>query len=70
MKFSLEFHDPDYQQELLRKGTREQLIAWLRWNDPNGIYTGEDSLAEDRPVLTLHRAREILYEQAHRDSQP
>lgn len=39
MKLPLEFHDPDYQQELLRKGTREQLIAWLRWNDPNGIYT-------------------------------
>ena len=70
MKTPLEYHDPHFQQELLRNGNRQQLIAWLRWNDPNGIYADDDSVAEDRPLLTLHQAREILYQQTHRDLQP
>ena len=63
----LHYHDPAFQQELLRAGTREQLIAWLCWNDPNGIYTDRASLAEDRPPLTLIQARQILREQIERD---
>ncbi|MFO1044808.1 MAG: hypothetical protein U0941_23800 [Planctomycetaceae bacterium] len=64
----LEFHDPDFQQRLLHTGTREELIAWLCWNDPNGIYTDEASWAEDRPPLTLELARQILRDQRERDS--
>ena len=64
----LEYHDPDFQQRLLQTGTREELIAWLCWNDPNGIYTDEASLAEDFPPLTLERARQILRDQRERDS--
>jgi len=68
LKPPLELHDPDFQQRLLQTGAREDLIAWLCWNDPNGIYTDEASRAEDRPPLTLERARQILRDQRERDS--
>ncbi len=67
LKPPLEYHDTEFQQQLLRTGTRKQLITWLVWNDPNGIYTDRSSLAEDRPPLTLVRAREILRDQMARD---
>ncbi len=63
----LQFHDPNYQQRLLCDGTREQLIAWLRWNDPNGSYTDRDLLAENRPPLSLDEARSLLRDQIERE---
>jgi hypothetical protein len=56
----LEFHDPQFQQALLRTGTRDQLIAWLRWNDPHGCYTDRGLSLEDRSTLTLDEARALL----------
>ena len=32
--------------------TRDALIAWLTWNDPNGIYTDRDNEAEGYPPMT------------------
>lgn len=32
--------------------TRDALIAWLTWNDPNGIYTDSDGEAEGYPPMT------------------
>ena len=61
------YHDPVFRQELLRTGTREQLIDWLCWNDPNGIYTDRASLAEDHPLLTIAQAQQIMREQVERD---
>ena len=63
----LQFHDPDYQRQLLREGTREQLIAWLRWNDPNGSYTDRDLQAEDQSPLTLDKARSLMRDQIERE---
>jgi hypothetical protein len=68
MKPPLEYHDPDFQNQLLRYGTREELIAWLCWNDPNGIYSDDDSIAEERLPLELDQAREIIRKQITRDS--
>lgn len=59
----LQFHDPNYQQTLLRDGTREQLIAWLRWNDPNGSYADSDLQADDHTPLTLDEARSLVRNQ-------
>ena len=67
MKPPLEYHDPVFQQELLSAGTREHLIAWLCWNDSNGIYTDRSSHADDRPPLTLAESRQIMREQIERD---
>ncbi|MFY8185197.1 MAG: hypothetical protein ACOVLD_03940 [Bacteroidia bacterium] len=30
----------------LPKMSREQLIEWLCWNDPNGVYRDEESMSE------------------------
>ena len=63
-----EYHDPDFQQHLLQAGTRDELIAWLCWNDANGFYTDDASFAEDRPPLNLGRARQIMRDQLERES--
>lgn len=42
--------------------TREQLIGWLVWCDPNGCYTDEDNAVEypDEPPMDLETLHEIL----------
>jgi hypothetical protein len=60
------FHDPVFQQQFLREATRDDLIAWLCWNDPHGIYTDADSLVESLPRVTLAAARELVREQVAR----
>lgn len=66
MKGPIEYQTPANQEWLLRYGSRQQLIDWLRWNDPNGMYTDEDSATEGRPPLTLAAARQIMQEQLSR----
>lgn len=42
------------REELLKElesCSRETLIEWLRWNDPNGIYTDELSMKEFGNVM-------------------
>jgi hypothetical protein len=67
MKPPLHFHDPAFQEQLLSTGSRDELIAWLCWNVPNGVYSDQDSGAEDRPPLTLPEARQLMREQIKRD---
>lgn len=55
-----DFHDPSVQLELLTHGTRDQLIEWLDWNDPNGVWTDRDSKAEGMRPLTLDKARAAM----------
>ena len=47
-------------QNLLLTGKRCDLLRWLALNDPNGVYTDEDSLLEDMEPLTLDEARELV----------
>ena len=54
------FLEPAVQQWLLHNGTREEIIAWLKWNDGNGVYTDEESASEGYPPLTLATAREAM----------
>jgi len=51
------------QEDILTNGAREQVIAWLAWNDANGVYTDEDSEAEGLEPLTLEQAREYMRNQ-------
>lgn len=39
---------------------REQLMAFLVWNDRNGVYTDEDCEAEGYELLTLETARLLV----------
>jgi len=45
------------------KMTREQLIAWLKWNDHNGVYDDEQSLREFGEVITYENALEHVLRQ-------
>lgn len=48
------------QQDILRDGSREEVISWLTWNDSNGCFCDEDAEAEGMPRLTLQTARELM----------
>lgn len=51
-------------EEDINSMTREQAIEWLCWNDPNGIYTDEQSKAEGLPPITLREAKVIIKNQS------
>jgi hypothetical protein len=58
--------DHPYQQwtpETTRNKTRDQLIAWLVWNDPNGSYVDDLSNDPEFPPLTLSEARDLVIRQ-------
>lgn len=48
---------------LVNKMSREDLVEWLSWNDPNGIYNDEQSLKELGNIISLEEGREILLRQ-------
>jgi hypothetical protein len=43
--------------------SRNDIIEWLSWNDPNGIYNDEQSLKELGNVMTKEEGIEILLRQ-------
>ncbi|MGF7075103.1 hypothetical protein [Mucilaginibacter sp. 3215] len=43
--------------------SREDIIEWLSWNDPNGIYKDEHSLKELGNTMTREEGLEILLRQ-------
>lgn len=47
----------------LNSWSRSELIDWLSWNDRNGIYKDEDSLAEMGNILGKEEAIEIMSRQ-------
>lgn len=55
-----------YAERLLNTMTREQIIDFLQWNDPNGIYTDERSIAEGYEPMTrdaaFEKALEVIVE--------
>ena len=48
---------------LVNSMTREDLIGWLSWNDPNGIYSDNQSLKEFGRVMSREEGMEILLRQ-------
>jgi hypothetical protein len=63
MKGPLEYQTRAMQERIVSAGCRDDVINWLCWNDPNGVYADRDSEAEGYPPLTLHGAREIMARQ-------
>jgi hypothetical protein len=49
---------------LLNALTREDIIEWLMWNDPNGIYCDELSLKELGNIMSREEGLEIMFRQA------
>jgi hypothetical protein len=48
---------------LLNSLTREDIIEWLMWNDPNGIYSDKQSLKEMGNILSREEGLEIMHRQ-------
>lgn len=51
----------------LKQMSRETLIEWLEWNDPNGVYSDEDSDNEGMKRLTKNDAEQIIIDKLLRD---
>jgi len=47
----------------LGKATREQIIKWLMSNDPNGVYSDEQSIGEGLEPITRKQALELALNQ-------
>jgi hypothetical protein len=47
----------------LQDWSRQDLISWLCWNDPNGVYTDEDSLREFDNRMSKEEGIEIVVRQ-------
>lgn len=47
----------------LNQWTRESLIQWLSSNDPNGVYSDEDSIREGMNILSKEEAIELIINQ-------
>ena len=43
--------------------TREELISWLCWNDPNGVYRDEESIAKFGEIMPYEEAYWIALRQ-------
>ena len=47
----------------LKTYTRETIISWLQWNDPNGIYTDDLSLQEFGNMISREEGMQIIIRQ-------
>ena len=46
--------------QVLARSSREEIIDWLQWNDPNGVYSDEQSRKEFGEVLSKAAGAEII----------
>jgi hypothetical protein len=46
------------ERQRLLAWPREKLIGWLQWNDPNGIWSDKDMVANDMDPMTVDEAVE------------
>lgn len=53
----------DKLENELNSWSRLELIAWLCWNDPNGVYNDDQSLLEFNNVVSKEEAIEIITRQ-------
>ena len=49
--------------QFLSHSTREEIINWLQWNDPNGIYSDKLSISEIGEILSKEEGIEIIKRQ-------
>lgn len=50
--------------QLVNALSRTDIIEWLMWNDPNGIYSDERSLKEFGAIMIREEGLEIMLRQA------
>ncbi len=47
----------------LKSWNRQNLIDWLNWNDPNGVYKDDQSIDELGAIMTYDEGVEIMINQ-------
>ena len=47
----------------LKNWCRQDLISWLKWNDPNGIYDDSQSIQELGNIMTYQEGIETIVKQ-------
>lgn len=47
----------------LKHTPREEIIDWLQWNDPNGVYRDADSIREFGNIMSKDEGIEIMKRQ-------
>jgi hypothetical protein len=47
----------------LQKWNRQDLIDWLKWNDPNGIYNDDESMDELGNIMSYEEGVELIVKQ-------
>jgi hypothetical protein len=57
--YRFELH-PEHKvtRAIARQMSRRQLISWLTWNDPNGVYSDEQALKEFGSIMSYKSALE------------
>jgi len=55
---------------LINAMSRADIIEWLMWNDPNGIYNDEQSLKELGNKMSKEEGIEIMLRQAEENRRP
>jgi hypothetical protein len=55
--------DQNQLHKVLSLSEREEVILWLQWNDPNGLYLDKLSINEFGKVLSKEEAIEIVKRQ-------
>ncbi|HUH75070.1 MAG TPA: hypothetical protein VLZ75_11785 [Chitinophagales bacterium] len=53
----------DQLESELKNWAREDLIAWLSWNDPNGVYNDSQSLLEFDNIMSYEEGVSIIMNQ-------
>ena len=48
------------KEELQSSWSRQDLISWLKWNDPNGVYSDEESLDEIGNIMSFEEGVELV----------
>ena len=54
---------PEKLESFLLHASREEIIDWLQWNDPNGVYRDEQSMDEFGNVVSKEEGIEIIMRQ-------
>ncbi len=50
-------------KEKIATMSREEIISWLKWNDPNGVYSDSDSLREFGNSMSKEEGETIMLRQ-------
>ena len=57
------FMNEEQLRNELKNWCRQDLISWLKWNDPNGIYDDSQSIQELGNIMTYQEGIETIVKQ-------